>query len=125
MAKAMSFNIFIDDPEKAIKFYTEALGWEFTRFGEQQHWMIKAGPDDEPGVDGWLDMKVGNRAVVNHFRIPAYQETIDKIIKAGGKVIEEMDMGDMGHHAFCEDPEGNIFGVMWENPNWVPPARPE
>lgn len=124
MSKAMSFNIFTNEPEKIIKFYSETLGWEITQFGNEQHWGVKAGPDDEPGVNGWIDMRVGNRTTINHYRIPAYEETIEKIIKAGGKVISDMDMGDMGHHAFCEDPEGNVFGVMWENPNFKPPARP-
>ena len=121
MSKAMSFNIYVDNPEKAIRFYSEALGWEITQFKEEQHWMVKAGPEDEQGVDGFLDPRVGNRTTVNHYRIPSYKETLEKIVKGGGKVLEEMDMGDMGKHAFCEDPEGNVFGVMWENPDWKPP----
>lgn len=117
MAKALRFLLYVDDPGRAIKFYTETLGWKMTRSpGGEQHWWITAGPDNEEGLDGDLEVRTGNRSTVNHYRIPAYEETLEKIKKAGGRVLSEEPMGEMGNHAFCEDTEGNVFGVMWERP---------
>jgi predicted enzyme related to lactoylglutathione lyase len=123
MSKAMRFLLYADDLERAARFYTEVLGWEMKKapaeLGGDNHWFITAGPEDEPGLDGDLEKRVSNRTTVNHFRIPSYKETLEKIVRAGGKVLSEEPMGEMGNHAFCQDTEGNVFGVMWEKP----PAR--
>ena len=128
MSKAMRFLLYVDDIERAVEFYTEALGWQMRKappeLGGDKHYWITAGPDDEPGLDGDLEVRVGNRATINHYRIPSYKDTLEKIKNGGGKVVSEEDMGEMGKHAFCEDPDGNLFGVMWENPNWTPPKPP-
>lgn len=54
----------------------------------------------------------------------SHMNTLEKITRAGGKILEEMDMDDMGRHAFCEDPNGNVPGLMWENPDTEPPKGP-
>lgn len=117
MSKALRFSLYVDDPDRAIKFYSEALGWKMTKspMGDL-HWWITAGPDEEEGLDGDLEQRVDNRATVLHFRIPSYKDTLEKITKNGGKILSEEPMGEMGNHAFCEDTEGNVFGVMWEKP---------
>lgn len=125
MSKALRFSLYVDNPERAIKFYSEVLGWKMKKapMGGDQHWWITAGLEDEEGLDGDLEGRVGNRTTVNHFRIPSYEDTLEKVKKAGGKVLSEEPMGEMGNHAFCQDTEGNVFGVMWENPDWKPPAN--
>ena len=121
MSKAMNFSLYVDDMEKALRFYSEVFGWKLQKFPGGQHYIAVAGAKDEQGVDGFIEPRVGTRSTVNHFRIPSYDETLKKITRAGGKILDEMDMGDMGKHAFCEDPDGNVLGLMWENPNFKPP----
>jgi predicted enzyme related to lactoylglutathione lyase len=93
--------------------------------------MVNAGPDDEPGISGFIEPREGNReenvenrSTVIHYRVASYDDIIEKVKKLGGKVLDEFDMGEMGRHATCEDPEGNVFAVMWENPNAkMPPPK--
>ena len=115
MSKAIRFSLYVDDPERAIKFYSDVLGWEMKKspIGDQ-HWWITAGPEDEEGLDGDLEGRVGNRTTVNHFRVASFEDTLKKVKSNGGTVISETPMGDMGYHAFCEDSEGNVIGVFQE-----------
>lgn len=124
MSKAMNFSIYVDDMERALRFYSEVFGWKADKFPGGEHYIVSAGEEDEQGVDGFLEPRQKTRSTVNHFRIFSYDETLEKITREGGKILEEMDMGDMGRHAFCEDPDGNVLGLMWENPNFEPPQRP-
>jgi uncharacterized protein len=132
MAKAMNFSLYVDDPERAVKFYSEVLGWKMQKFPGAAHYMIDAGPAEEQGVSGFMEPRVGNRekdvknrSTVLHIRVSSYEDTINKIIDAGGKVLDDFPMGDMGHHATCQDTEGNVFAIMWENPNAKVPAKPQ
>lgn len=113
MSKAMRFLLYGDDLERAVNFYTEVLGWKMTG-GQNDHYWINAGPADEEGLDGDLEKRVGNRTTVNHFRVKSFKDTVAKIKANGGKIISETPMGEMGFHAFCEDTEGNVFGIMEE-----------
>ena len=113
MSKALRFTLYYDDPERALKFYSEVLGWQMSG-GREGHYWIKAGPREEDGLDGDLEKRVDNRTTVNHFRVKSFKETVARIKANGGRIISETPMGDMGFHAFCEDTEGNIFGIMEE-----------
>jgi predicted enzyme related to lactoylglutathione lyase len=128
MSKAMTFSIYVGNEEQAVKFYSEVLGWKIEKFPGGSHYMVNAGPDDEPGISGFIEPREGNReknvekrSTVNHYRITSYENVIKTVKKLGGKVLDEFEMGEMGRHATCEDPEGNVFAVMWENPNFNPP----
>jgi len=123
MPKAMTFSIYVNDMERAIKFYSEVLGWEMKQFPGAAHYMVNAGDKDEPGITGFLEPRVGNRekdvtdrTTVNHYRVFSYEDTIKKVIESGGKILDEFSMGDMGNHATCQDTEGNVFAIMWEKP---------
>jgi predicted enzyme related to lactoylglutathione lyase len=117
MSKAFRFLVYADDPERAVKFYTEVLGWKFDKtpaeMGGGNHFWINAGSDDEEGIGaGDLELRIGNRSTVNHYRVVSFKDTINKITKYGGKIINETALGEMGFQAFCEDSEGNVFSIF-------------
>ncbi len=53
MSRIVHFEVPADNPERAQKFYSQALGWEFTSFGgPMQYWLVKTGVTGTPGIDG-------------------------------------------------------------------------
>ena len=55
MPRVVHFDISVDDPERAIKFYTEVFGWKVQKWeGPMDYWLITTGDPGEPGIDGGL-----------------------------------------------------------------------
>jgi hypothetical protein len=47
--------------------------------------------------------------------VPSIDDFTEKSIAAGGKVIiPKMEIPGIGFHAYCQDTEENIFGIMEE-----------
>ena len=52
MKRIVHFDISADDPERAIKFYTNVFGWSIQKWdGPMDYWLVTTGPKDEPGID--------------------------------------------------------------------------
>ncbi len=120
MARPVHFEILADEPEKAAVFYGDVFGWKISTWdgGEQGYWLADTGPDDTPGIHGAIMHRHFSQAVINTVEVDSLEETLKKIAKAGGKKIHgPEEIPGVGIHAYCEDPEGNLFGVMQ-------PARP-
>lgn len=44
MPRVVHFDISVDDPERAIKFYTEVLGWNISKWeGSIDYWFVNTG----------------------------------------------------------------------------------
>ncbi|NUN96459.1 MAG: VOC family protein [Candidatus Omnitrophica bacterium] len=122
MSKVIHFEIHATDPERAIRFYTEALGWRFTKWdGPIEYWTIRAGEDGEPGVNGGLIRRMGaapsEHAAVNAFvctiGTDSLDSTLERIEKAGGIIaVPKMPIPTVGLLAYFKDTEGNVFGVL-------------
>ena len=55
MPKVVHFEIPADNPERANKFYADTFGWEISKMpGPEDYWMLKTGPQDDPGIGGGL-----------------------------------------------------------------------
>ena len=37
MPRVVHFEFYVDDPERAVKFYEEVFGWKITRWVGQSH----------------------------------------------------------------------------------------
>jgi predicted enzyme related to lactoylglutathione lyase len=124
MSRVVHFEIHAGDPERAIQFYNQILGWEFNKWeGPQDYWLIKTGPDDEPGIDGGLLRRQGEvdgQAVIAYVctvDVPSVDEVIEKVTQAGGQVaVPKMAVPGVGWLAYCKDTEGNLFGAMQSDP---------
>jgi predicted enzyme related to lactoylglutathione lyase len=126
MARVAHFEIHADDPQRAISFYGTLFGWEFQQWGGQEYWLIKTGSADETGIDGGLVRRRGDRpqigqavnAYVCTVIVTSLDETIAGVDKGGGAVaLAKMPVPGVGWLAYFHDPEGNIFGVMENDPN--------
>lgn len=54
MARPIHFEIPVDDPQRAIAFYSAALGWKAQKFDGMEYWLMATGEQGEPGIDGGI-----------------------------------------------------------------------
>jgi uncharacterized protein len=124
MPRVIHFEVHADNPDRAIKFYREVLGWEFSKWdGPVPYWLIKTGPDGQPGINGGLVPRRGPidgqavTAYVCTVDIPSVDAYVEKAKAQGGSVaLPKMPIPGVGWLAYCKDTEGNIFGLMQADP---------
>ena len=119
MPRVVHFEIPADNPERASAFYKKAFGWKIEKWpGPMDYWMVNTGPDSAPGINGGL-MKKGNvTTTTNTIGVDSVDAAITAVTNAGGKLImPKTPIPTVGYFAYCEDTEGNLFGVMQPDPN--------
>jgi len=127
MLRPIHFEIHADNPERAVKFYTDVFGWKFERWtGWENYWVVYTGAKDTPGIDGGLMKRMGpppaDGQAVNAFvctmDVSSVDDHLKKISAAGGSpCVPKMAIPGMAWLAYCKDTEGNMFGIFQEDPN--------
>lgn len=120
MSRVIHFEIPAADPEKLSLFYQKVFGWKFDKWpGPMEYWMVVTGKDGEPGINGGMMKKPGGIAsTTNTIGVDSVDSAIAAVLKAGGKsVMPKTPIPTVGYFAYCEDTEGNMFGVMQADPN--------
>lgn len=114
MNRVIHFEIPVDNPERAIKFYEDVFGWEITKWeGPFDYWLIKTGEEGEPGINGALMTKGMGDIVKNTIGVESFDEFAKKIQKNGGTMItEKMSVPGIGVMGAFEDTEGNISTII-------------
>ena len=115
MSRVIHFEIPAADPEKLSAFYQKVFGWKFDKWaGPMEYWMIATGKEGEPGINGGMMRKPGGiAATTNTIGVESVDGAIASVTKAGGKlVMPKTPIPGVGYFAYCEDTEGNMFGVM-------------
>lgn len=118
MSRVVHFEINADDPERAVKFYTEVFGWEIKKWeGPMDYWLVMTGPKDKPGIDGGLMKRQDPTAsTINTIDVPSVDEYSAKITEAGGKVIQpKQAIPGVGYMDYFQDSEGNTVGIFEED----------
>jgi predicted enzyme related to lactoylglutathione lyase len=124
MPRVIHFEVHADRPERAVKFYSDLLGWEFHKWdGPVEYWLIKTGPDGQPGINGGL---IARHGAINGDSVIAYVCTVDvpsvddytaRATAAGAQIaLPKMAIPGVGWLVYCKDTEGNIFGMMQSDP---------
>lgn len=119
MPRVVHFEIAADNTERAAKFYGEVFGWNINKWdGPHEYWLVSTGQRDTYGIDGGLMKKMDNfPGVINIVDVESTDEYVEKIITAGGGVVvPKMAVPNIGYLAYCRDTEGNIFGIMQNDP---------
>jgi predicted enzyme related to lactoylglutathione lyase len=125
MSRVVHFEVHAEDPERAIRFYAAVLGWSFTQWGgPQDYWLITTGPADQPGIDGGMVRRQGaidGQAVIAFVctvAVASVDDTLAKALENGGTLaLPKMAIPGVGWLAYAKDTEGNIFGMMQNDPS--------
>lgn len=114
MPRVVHFEINADDPERAGRFYANVFGWRIEKWaGPLDYWLVMTGEQDEPGIDGGIKQRSEPQGIVNTVDVPSLDEFVQKVTGSGGKVVQPKTVvPGVGYLAYCEDTEGNIFGMM-------------
>ncbi|HEV2706578.1 MAG TPA: VOC family protein [Pyrinomonadaceae bacterium] len=128
MPRVVHFEISVDEPERACRFYNNVFGWQTRKWGEsgggidasQEYWLIETGDEGERGINGGLYRRhqgMGFTAHVNTIDVPSVDDFIEKVQAHGGRAVtQKMHIPGVGHFAYCEDTEGNTFGILQPEP---------
>src|SRR5437868_1922439 len=94
MPRVVHFEIHAENPERAVEFYKNLFGWEFTQWaGPQEYWIIKTGPDHQRGINGGM---IRRRGDIDGMAVIAYVCTVDvasvdataqKVAVLGGTIV--------------------------------------
>ena len=125
MARVVHFEVHAEDPQRAIAFYTAVLEWSFTQWGgPMDYWLITTGPAEERGIDGGMVRRQGTidgQAVIAYVCTVAVESVDDTLAKAlahGGQLaLPKMPIPGVGWLAYAKDTEGNLFGMMQNDPS--------
>ena len=120
MPRVIHFEIFAEDTQRAIDFYSRVFDWTFRKWdGPEEYWFITTGPGDVKGINGGL---VPRRDRIDGTAVIAYVCTIDvpsvdayagKVQAAGGTiVVPKFLIPGYGWLVHAKDTEGNLFSMM-------------
>ena len=118
MPRIIHLEIPSQDPDKAAEFYKDVFGWETTKWeGPMSYCLVTTGPDDKPCINvAFMNASDSNRLsyVLDVDDVDTY---VEKVTQHNGKVImPKHAVPGVGWLAYFEDPDGNLFGIMKDDP---------
>ena len=114
MSRVTHFEIAADNPDRAIRFYSDVFGWNFQKWeGPMDYWMIETGKE-APGIDGGLmKREAPDSGATSVIQVDSIDESIRAIEQKGGKiVVPKSAIPGVGHVAYFHDPERNLLGIF-------------
>jgi predicted enzyme related to lactoylglutathione lyase len=113
------FEIPVDDPDRAEKFYASVFGWTFQRYpGAPQYYGMANTGETEPGINGALFQRGSASETTLTMSVDSIEDATASILAEGGKVVQDKTaIPSMGWFATCEDTEGNKIGLFTNDPN--------
>ena len=115
MPQEIHFDIPIDQPERAERFYAQLFGWTMQKVPvpNMEYWVIRAAEGDALG--GLIGRTSPGQTTINYYTVPSIDEALGKVQELGGRVtVPKAAIPHVGYNAQCADTEGNTFG-LWEN----------
>jgi catechol 2,3-dioxygenase-like lactoylglutathione lyase family enzyme len=122
-------NVFVDDQDKALRFYTEVLGFEKKTeipLGEARWLTVVAPeqpdgtelllePDDHPAVKPFKDALVADGIPYASFGVDDVPAEVERLKSLGVRFTQEpLDMGDVTTAVF-EDTCGNLLQIAGQS----------
>ena len=124
MPRAIHFELYAEDPERAAKFYTDSFAWSVERWqGESGpvYWLLTTGEESLPGINGDIQRRSDPAAATSIIlAVSSVDDYAAKIAAAGGRVLRpKFAIPGIGYAAYFRDTEGNRFGIFQEDPTAV------
>ena len=120
LPRVIHFEIAADNPERAVKFYQKVFGWKIEKWaGPVDYWLVTTGENKEPGINGAITEKSDYvTATTNTISVASFEDAVKKIEEAGGKqLMPKTAVPGIGYMTYCKDTEGNVFGIMQNDPS--------
>ena len=119
MARPTHFEIPVDDPDRAERFYTNVFGWKFQRYeGAPSYYGMATTGDEQPGINGALFQRSDIKETSLTMGVPSIEDALRQIEENGGSVVQgKTPIPTMGWYATCKDSEGNIVGLFTDDPS--------
>jgi len=126
MPRPVHFEVHAQDLDRAQKFYESVLDWQFQVWGDGAYRLITTGPDDRPGINGGMVARRGaggndDTPVIAWVCTVAVDDVDAYVAKAlangGSEALPKMAVPGVGWLAYAKDTEGNIFGLMQNDPS--------
>ena len=115
MPRVVHFEFAADNPERAVQFYGDVFGWQFTKWdGPEDYWLITTGTE-QAGIDGGMGRRQDPSAdgAITVIDVPSVDEYASKIEQSGGKVVvPKRHIPGVGYLVNCTDTEGNTFEII-------------
>lgn len=117
------FEIHVDNPERAIAFYTAVFGWEITKWesDHMEYWTVMTGASGEAGgINGGLLRRPcpapapaqGLNAYCCTMIVDDYDAIAEKILAHGGiEALPKFALAGMAWQGYFIDTEGNTIGI--------------
>lgn len=123
------FEIQASEPQKLIDFYSELLGWKFSRWGDVPYWTIETGEgaignvtgSAGHGINGGLNERRGPApeigAPVMGCNFVVGVDDVDALMRlgielGGTEALAATDMPGVGRVGYLLDPDHNVFGMI-------------
>jgi uncharacterized protein len=119
MPRVVHFEMAVDDPDRASRFYESVFGWKVEKWdGPQDYWLVTTGEEGEMGINGGLMRRGDFPSVVNTVGVESVDDAVANVERGGGEVsMPKMAVPGIGWLAYCKDTEGNTFGIMQPDPS--------
>lgn len=122
------FEIHATEPQRLMDYYSELLGWTFTRFGDMPYWAIDTGEGAirmgaaGTGINGGLTQRMGpqpaaDAPISGANIVVGIDGDVDDLYRrgldlGGSEALPPDDMPSIGRVAYLRDPDGNVFGLI-------------
>jgi predicted enzyme related to lactoylglutathione lyase len=103
--------IRVRDLERAKNFYVDIFDWKISGKENRDwaYWLIDTG--EEPGGGVWRMPKDKPTGVLVYILVDNIDETLEKVVKFGGKIVSPKVREGENFMATIADPDGNMFGL--------------
>src|SRR5229473_2088287 len=108
------FEIPASDPATVSKFYEQLFNWKFSKWGEQEYWLIahKDAPANE-SMGGLFKRNAPNEQFLNYFSVNSIDESAAKATSLGAQVVTaKQEIPKVGYFEVLKDPDGNTFALF-------------
>ena len=118
MPRVVHFQMYVDDPARAEKFYTNVFNWQLNQWGgDDTFWLVTTGDESEPGINGGMLVRPEPSATTTIvMQVPSIDEYADKVTDGGGTVtVPKFAIPGVGYAAYFIDTEGNHIGIFQDD----------
>ncbi|MEU7875805.1 VOC family protein [Dactylosporangium sp. NPDC049140] len=121
MGRSVLLRIYAKDPQRAATFYTTVFGWALLTDDDRRCWVITPGDDPRLGAAAEHD-----GIAIPTVHVEDLDATTRTAIAAGGEVLlARMPLTGAGWLVCLADTEGNLIGVMHDDPDARWPDAPD